>query len=112
MNRKITVAAVLLSLSLTGMNTQAGETVTVIAKKYGFEPREITVKVGTTVRWENQEKRQYHSILFETPGEEPGDYFFPGESRERTFDQVGSYPYICEPHHESHDMKGVVHVVE
>ena len=41
-----------------------------------------------------------------------GDYFFPGESRERTFDKPGTYPYICEPHYESHGMKGVVHVVE
>ncbi|PVV05870.1 MAG: hypothetical protein B6D77_17565 [gamma proteobacterium symbiont of Ctena orbiculata] len=90
----------------------AGEVVTVIAKDYKFQPEEITVKVGTTVRWENHEKRQYHSAWFEVLGEEPGDYFFPGDIRERTFDKPGSYPYICEPHHETHQMKGVVHVVE
>ncbi|PUB80649.1 MAG: hypothetical protein DBO99_00345 [gamma proteobacterium symbiont of Ctena orbiculata] len=93
-------------------NTYAGEVVTVIAKDYKFQPQEITVKVGTTVRWENHEKRQYHSAWFEVLGEEPGDYFFPGDVRERTFDKPGSYPYICEPHVESHQMKGVVHVVE
>ncbi|MEW8659420.1 MAG: plastocyanin/azurin family copper-binding protein [Candidatus Thiodiazotropha endolucinida] len=92
--------------------TFAGEAVTVIAKDYKFQPEEITVKVGTTVRWENHEKRQYHSAWFEVLGEEPGDYFFPGDVRERTFDKPGSYHYICEPHHESHQMKGVVHVVE
>ncbi|MES9976926.1 MAG: plastocyanin/azurin family copper-binding protein [Candidatus Thiodiazotropha sp.] len=92
--------------------TLAGETVMVIAKDYKFQPEEITVKVGTTVRWENHEKRQYHSAWFEVLGEEPGDYFFPGDIRERTFDKPGSYHYICEPHHESHQMKGVVHVVE
>ncbi|MES9926344.1 MAG: plastocyanin/azurin family copper-binding protein [Candidatus Thiodiazotropha endolucinida] len=92
--------------------TLAGEAVTVIAKDYKFQPEEITVKVGTTVRWENHEKRQYHSAWFEVLGEEPGDYFFPGDVRERTFDKPGSYHYICEPHHESHQMKGVVHVVE
>ncbi|MCU7830842.1 MAG: cupredoxin domain-containing protein [Candidatus Thiodiazotropha sp. (ex Myrtea sp. 'scaly one' KF741663)] len=90
----------------------AGEAVTVIAKDYKFQPEEITVKVGTTVRWENHEKRQYHSAWFKVLGEEPGDYFFPGDVRERTFDKPGSYHYICEPHHESHQMKGVVHVVE
>ncbi|MEW8029215.1 MAG: plastocyanin/azurin family copper-binding protein [Candidatus Thiodiazotropha sp.] len=93
-------------------HTLAGETITVIAKDYKFQPEEITVKVGTTVRWENHEKRQYHSAWFEVLGEEPGDYFFPGDVRERTFDKPGSYHYICEPHHESHQMKGVVHVVE
>ncbi|MBV2139254.1 MAG: cupredoxin domain-containing protein [Candidatus Thiodiazotropha sp. (ex Ctena orbiculata)] len=90
----------------------AGEVVTVITKDYKFLPEEITVKVGTTVRWENHEKRQYHSAWFEVLGDEPGDYFFPGDVRERTFDKPGSYHYICEPHHESHQMKGVVHVVE
>ncbi|MES9831832.1 MAG: plastocyanin/azurin family copper-binding protein [Candidatus Thiodiazotropha sp. LLP2] len=92
--------------------TLAGETATVITKDYKFVPEEITVKVGTTVRWENHEKRQYHSAWFKVLGEEPGDYFFPGDIRERTFEKPGSYHYICEPHHESHQMKGVVHVVE
>jgi len=90
----------------------ANDTVLVKAEKYAFVPPEITVKVGTKVRWENTEKRQYHSVFFEELGDKPGDYFFPGESRERVFDKPGSFPYICEPHWESHGMKGIVHVVE
>jgi len=90
----------------------AGETVTVVVKDYKFQPDDITVKAGTTVRWENREKRQYHSVRFEALGDPEGDYFFPGEFRERTFVQPGTYDYICEPHFESHKMKGVVHVVE
>ncbi|MCU7887281.1 MAG: cupredoxin domain-containing protein [Candidatus Thiodiazotropha sp. (ex Lucinoma aequizonata)] len=86
--------------------------VTIISKDYKFDPEEVTVKVGTKVRWENHEKRQYHSAWFEVLGEEPGDYFFPGDVRERTFDKPGTYHYICEPHHESHNMKGAIHVVE
>ena len=89
----------------------AADPVTVAAKEYRFEPAEVTVSVGTTVRWENQDKRQYHSVFFKDLGDKPGDYFFPGESRERTFDQPGTFPYVCEPHWESHGMKGVV-VVE
>ena len=90
----------------------AEEVVVVIAKKYAFEPAEITIKPGTRVRWENHEKRQYHSVYFEQLGDEPGDYFFPGESREKVFDTPGKFPYICEPHWESHGMTGVVNVVE
>ncbi|HID82549.1 MAG TPA: plastocyanin [Chromatiales bacterium] len=90
----------------------AEETVTVVVKDYKFDPEEITVKVGTTIRWENQEEGQYHSILFPAMDDKKVDYFFPGDSRERTFDKPGTYPYICEPHIESHNMKGVVHVVE
>lgn len=90
----------------------AGEVVTIITKDYKFQPDEVTVKVGDTVRWENVEKRQYHSVWFETLGDEPGDYFFPGEVRERIFVKPGDYHYICEPHFETRQMKGVVHVVE
>lgn len=90
----------------------ASGTVVVIAKDYKFMPEEITVRVGTTVRWENHERRQYHNVYFESLGDEPGDYFFPEESRERTFDKPGTYPYVCEPHLGDHQMKGVVHVVE
>jgi len=102
---------VLLSLLLaTGVS--AGEVVIVKTEKYQFVPAEVTVKKGTTVRWENVERRQYHSVYFEDESGKESDYFFPGESRERTFDKPGTYPYYCEPHHESHEMKGVVHVVE
>ena len=112
MNHHLTLPVLALSLIIATPLTQAEETVVVIAKEYGFEPAELTVKAGTRVRWENHEKRQYHSAFFAQLGDKPGDYFFPGESRERVFDTPGSYPYICEPHVESHDMKGVVHVIE
>ena len=90
----------------------AGETAIVELKKYEFIPKEITVKVGTTVRWVNKEKRQYHSVWFKELGEKEAEYFWPDETFERTFDEPGVFPYVCEPHEESHDMTGVVRVVE
>ena len=81
----------------------------VIIQKMKFQPQEITVKVGRTVRWENREKRQYHSVWFEQLGEPEPDYFFPEEFYERNFDEAGDFPYRCGPHPE---MTGVVHVVE
>lgn len=89
----------------------AGE-VLVELRDYRFIPEEVTVKVGTTVRWVNMEKRQFHNIWFRGLDDEGREYFFPEESRTRTFDKPGTYPYICEPHDESHRMHGVVHVVE
>ncbi len=103
------VTGVGLWLALSG--AVVAETHVVVAKEYRFEPEEVTVKVGDTVRWENHEKRQYHSVYFEELGDPQGDYLFPGESRERTFDRAGTFPYICEPHVKSHNMKGVVLVV-
>lgn len=110
---KIIFLAIAALLILSGPGTVlGGETVTVIIKDYKFDPEEITVKVGTTVRWENQEEMQYHSVLFPDMDDKKMDYFFPDEIRERSFDKPGTYPYICEPHIESHNMKGVVHVIE
>lgn len=92
--------------------TQAGSEVVIELRDYRFIPEEITVKIGTTVRWVNMEKRQFHNIWFRGLDDDGREYFFPEESRTRTFDKPGTYPYICEPHDESHQMHGVVHVVE
>ena len=82
----------------------------VIIDKYKFIPQEITIKRGQTLRWENHEKRQYHSVWFEALGEdEPEDYLFPDDSYERKFNETGTFPYRCGPHPE---MTGTVHVTE
>lgn len=112
MNHRLILPLLTCFLLTLPWHAGAGETVLVKVEKYAFDPIEITIKPGTKVRWENREKRQYHSVYFEQLGDKPGDYFFPGESRERVFDEVGSFPYICEPHWETHGMKGIVHVVE
>ena len=75
--------------------------------KFKFLPQEITIETGTTVRWTNKEKRQYHSVWFEKLGEPEPDYLFPDDSYERTFNSSGTFPYRCGPHPE---MTGVVHV--
>ena len=82
----------------------------VTIKDFKFVPQEITIKRGQTLRWENREKRQYHSVWFEAQGEEePDDYLFPDDSYEREFKKTGSFPYRCGPHPE---MTGTVHVIE
>jgi plastocyanin len=106
------VVTVLL-LAMAALPARAGsETVVVSIKEFKFNPPEITVPVGATVRWENDEKRQYHSVWFEAQGDPEPDYFFPGESYERTFDRVGAFPYRCGPHPEMTGVVRVVRVVE
>jgi len=100
----------LLALGMVSLGTVAGEdTPLVIIKDFAFTPKEITVKRGETVRWENREKRQYHSVWFEASGEPEPDYFFPEEFFERAFDATGSFPYRCGPHPK---MTGTVHVTD
>lgn len=82
----------------------------VIIKGYKFIPQVVTIKRGQKIRWENQEKRQYHSVWFEASGEEePEDYLFSGDSYQRQFKQTGSFPYRCGPHPE---MTGIIYVVD
>lgn len=93
--------------TLVGRPARAAGTVEVSIREYKFTPALLTVKVGTTVRWTNHEKRTTHSILFLGPGGFESERFFPDESWQRRFDQPGSYPYSCGPHPE---MKGQIDV--
>lgn len=74
------------------------QTVDIEIKKFKFSTPDITINVGDTVRWNNIEKRQYHNVWFEQLGEDEPDYFFPGESYSKTFEQAGEFPYRCGPH--------------
>lgn len=87
----------------------AADSVEVSIKDFQFTPQEIQVSKGTTVRWSNDEKRQYHSVWFRETGEPETDYFFPGETYEKTFNETGRFPYICGPHPR---MTGVVIVTD
>ncbi len=85
----------------------AAEPVEVQIKDYKYAPAQLTVKVGTTVKWVNREKRTTHSILFTGPGGFESERMFADEAWQRTFDKPGSYPYSCGPHPE---MKGQIDV--
>jgi len=86
----------------------AGKTHEVSILDYKFNPPQLTVRVGESVKWINKEKRTTHSVLFTGPGGFESERFFPDESWQRTFDKVGSYPYSCGPHPE---MKGLIEVI-
>lgn len=101
MNIKLLInIAIFISLS-SGSVSSFSETVIIEVKKDQFGTQQpLTVKTGTTVKWVNREKRQYHSVWFEAEGFPEPEYIFPEESWERTFEEPGTYPYRCEPHEE------------
>lgn len=84
-------------------------TVEVSIRDYKFDPAEVRIKPGTTVKWTNHEKRASHSVLFLGPQGFESDRLFPDESYQRTFDKPGRYAYSCGPHPEMH---GVVEVAD
>ena len=75
----------------------AKEVVVEIYKKK-FIPAEITIEQGDTVIWKNIEKRQYHNVWFKQLDKEEPEYFFPDETYQRSFNDLGEFPYECGPH--------------
>jgi plastocyanin len=107
MKRAIRMSSIGTWLLLCVSGALAQEFVDIEIKEFLFTPPEVTVTQGTTVRWTNMEKRQYHNVWFEALGDEEPEYLFPGDLYEKRFDVKGSFPYHCGPHPE---MQGVVHV--
>lgn len=94
-------------LAIVASFAHGQQTFEVIVKDYHFQPQEIRIKAGDTVKWINQEKRTSHSVVF--PAEQGGESerFFPDESWQKRFDNPGRYTYHCGPHPE---MTGAVEV--
>lgn len=78
--------------------------------KYKFCPEDLTVPVGTTVRWVNVDKRTSHSVILKDANEPESDRLFPEESFEFTFLTAGPQNYLCGPHWETQEMIGMVTV--
>ena len=66
----------------------------VLIKGYKFLPQDISVKVGTTVTWVNEDS-VVHTV--EGSGMDSGN-MSKGDEFTFTFDKVGVYDYICGPH--------------
>ncbi len=109
--RAILAAGLLLlaGLALAPTAAPADAVAEVKIENYKFDPPELKVKVGTTVKWVNNEKRASHSVMWLGPGGFESERMFPGESYQRRFDKPGTYPYRCGPHPE---MKGTIVVTE
>jgi plastocyanin len=73
-----------------------------LPRSYRFAPAEITVPVGTTVTWTNNDQFS-HSVRLEGG---PDLVARPGESVTYTFEAAGFYPYTCTFH--PNDMDGSV----
>jgi len=77
---------------------------------YRFQPANVTIKAGTTVRWINMDFVG-HTVSFGTHGNETGvesDLMGHMGTFGYTFVGPGTYPYHCDPHPY---MTGVVVVI-
>lgn len=97
MLKKISLLTFIVLALASSLNVNA-KTVYAEIKKFKFVPQQLIIHVGDTVIWTNKEKRQYHSVWFKEAGDEEPDYFFPEETYQRTFNQAGTFNYLCGPH--------------
>ena len=75
-----------------------------------FEPCELTIAVGDTVTFVNNELPPHNVIFADHDELSHGDLAFTaGESFDVTFEQAGDYAFQCDPHAGA-GMKGVIHV--
>lgn len=87
---------------------QNEQTSSVAIENFAFSPNALTVKKGTTVTWTNQDTAE-HNVFSEDDGGPKGDLLSKGESFSFTFNKVGTFNYICQPHPH---MKGTVTVTD
>jgi plastocyanin len=73
-----------------------------MAKSYRFDPETIEIEAGQTVTWTNEDNFT-HTV--QVDGQEDHEVE-PGESVSITFDEPGTYHYVCTLHRQ--DMDGEV----
>ncbi len=88
----------------------AGKVIVPMAN-YEFIPRDLTIPVGASVVWRNDDPDP-HTVTFDNK-DFPAFGFEQAATNEITFDQVGDYFYYCEFHGSPglNDMAGVIRVV-
>jgi plastocyanin len=97
----LSMAALLISASAAS----GQEEMTVSIQDFFFEPDQLTVAPGTTVTWVNDGQTPHTSTADD--GTWDSGTLQPGESFSFTFDEPGTYSYLCEIHPE---MTGTVNV--
>jgi len=70
---------------------------------FDFDPAELLVPLGATVRWTNQDAVM-HTVTSGAPGDADAGSVFDspllgnGDTFEHTFDELAEYTYFCRPH--------------
>jgi plastocyanin len=77
------------------INSARGEDHMITIDNFTFEPRELAIKPGTTVRWTNRDDIP-HTIV--SPGSFKSKALDTDDSFAFVFDHPGTYNYFCSLH--------------
>ncbi|MFN8499284.1 MAG: c-type cytochrome [Anaerolineae bacterium] len=81
---------------------KSNNVVTVRISDYAYQPDRITVPVGTTVVWANEDEEQHDVTSEGGPNVLDSPDFGQGGKFSFTFNQPGEYKYYCVPHDYMH----------
>ncbi len=100
----VVAAAAVFAAGCGGSNSSEPVAATEVemVKSYRFDPKTIEVEAGETVTWTNEDNFT-HTVQVEGQEDHKVER---GESVEITFDEPGTYDYVCTLH--SQDMDGTV----
>jgi plastocyanin len=83
--------------STTAVNGQTGGSeIRVVMSNRAFDPATVTINVGDTVTWLNQDAPQ-HDVVADN-GEFTSELFDQGQTFSFAFTKAGTYPYHCSIH--------------
>ncbi|MBI0584780.1 MAG: cupredoxin family copper-binding protein [Methanomassiliicoccus sp.] len=80
----------------TGNTTSGGSAVNI--QNFAFDPTPLTVPVGTTVTWTNNDSIAHTATSTSGPASFDSGLLDQGETYSYTFEQAGTYDYYCTPH--------------
>ncbi len=86
-------------LSIGGTLAQMNNSITI--QNYSFQPNNLTVPVGTTVTWTNQDPVS-HTVTSDNGAFDSGNIMPNGGQYSYTFNQSGTYAYHCKIHPTMH----------
>ena len=80
-----------------GDGAAAGGAESVAIVDFEFDPKDLTVEAGTEVEWTNEDSAD-HNVIFD--GDTPADVdnLEQGQSGSVTFDEAGTFDYVCSYH--------------
>ena len=91
----IAIAMTLLSLAPANADQRLAKTHTVIIKNFAFVPDHLTVSIGDTVVWKNEDSAPHTATA---DNEFDSKQLGMGQSWSFVARKRGSYPYICTYH--------------
>jgi YVTN family beta-propeller protein len=77
-------------------SAHAGGSAHVAIRNFAFEPAQVTVSVGQTLTWQNDDGAP-HGVVFKDASAGI-DLLLPGKAFARSFDKPGVYDYVCSVH--------------